>query len=91
MEANKCRDCIFLKKIYKHPCNTNVFNGKMSEQLGWACTVFEAMENKGFIFFDKDDGECEMFKHWDITKNPLWMSENPQTVAKAVELLYKKK
>lgn len=57
-----CCRCIYRKTINKHPWNEGIAKGRISELLGYGCSVFNEMDNnQAIIFYDSPHGECEMF------------------------------
>ena len=61
---NKCKDCMLLIEVRKHPWNQKIGKGKMGDCLGWGCTPFS---DDGIVIFieNEDSLGCEMF-----TKKP---------------------
>lgn len=41
LEGATCATCKLLIPVYCHPWNEDIGKGKMSEQLGFVCTLFE--------------------------------------------------
>lgn len=62
-----CCNCICQKRIMCHPLNNNIGKGKMSTQMGWACTYFmdasKDRESDIIIFSDSKHGMCEGHVH----------------------------
>lgn len=58
-----CCNCKHSTKVMKHPFNASFAKGKISEQLGWACTIqYEDKSNEGMIIFsDHEHSLCEMW------------------------------
>jgi hypothetical protein len=73
MEDYTCKGCIHLVELFKHPSNSNVFQGSIKDKTGlYACLIFHRIENKGAIIFDqKDPGGCEMHDDGLPKKNIL--------------------
>jgi hypothetical protein len=51
-----CCKCVSRVEVFKHPWNSGVFKGAVSERLGFGCSVFGQI-----VFFDYEHGECEAF------------------------------
>ena len=67
-----CCRCIYRKTINKHPWNEGMAKGKISELLGYGCSVFNEMDkNQAIIFYDNPHGECEMFVAKDVIGGEL--------------------
>lgn len=58
-----CCNCVNLKILKKHPMNTGVFSGPMSEKVAYVCTAqFEDGSNRGeFTSQTSPHGMCEYY------------------------------
>lgn len=57
-----CCMCRHQIELGKHPWNSGIFKGKISDIFLWACAVFHAIDNNytGYVS-DREHGCCEMF------------------------------
>ena len=63
----KCKDCIFLIEVNKHPWNEGIGKGSISERMGFGCILplqndLRISRGGGIITYsDTNEGSCEMF------------------------------
>jgi hypothetical protein len=58
LEGQSCASCQYLIPVFCHPCNKEIGKGKVSQQLGFVCTLFQEDSNAS-IFLKVNTGICE--------------------------------
>ena len=59
-KEESCANCKYLLELMKHPWNKTIGKGRISEKLGYVCTVPLAIAEGFAVFFDEDFGGCEL-------------------------------
>ena len=59
-----CCNCKYQKKLFKHPWNSNYGKGRISEQMGFVCTVgfSEDGDTETTVYYELEHGMCEMWQ-----------------------------